>query len=59
MAYKHSTPSSFGLDGRKAGKCISLVTGAVVTRQELGVIKKVEGSLLRSNNRPTLGLRYK
>lgn len=39
MAYKYSKPSAYGLDGRKAGKCVSLLTGETVTRASLNAEK--------------------
>ena len=38
--YKWETPSRQGIDGRKAGKCISLVTGQPVTRSDLEAAKR-------------------
>jgi len=33
--HKWQAPSRAGLDGRKAGKCVSLLTGEVITRKTL------------------------
>ena len=35
MAYKYQTPSKLGIDCRKARKCVSLITGQIVTRNSL------------------------
>lgn len=37
MSYAYTLPSRQGVDGRKAGKCISLVTGETVTRATLSL----------------------
>lgn len=42
MAYKYSKPTAYGLDGRKAGKCVSLITGETVTRATLEAKKPVK-----------------
>lgn len=43
MAYKYSRPSTYGLDGRRAGKCVSLITGETVTRASLNAKKPAKG----------------
>jgi hypothetical protein len=35
MSYAYTIPSRMGVDGRKAGKCVSLMTGETVTRSTL------------------------
>lgn len=40
MAYAYSKPSKMGVDGRKAGKCVSLITGQTVTRATLNTPPK-------------------
>lgn len=40
--YKYQPPSRGGIDGRKAGKCVSLLTGATISRADLNRIAKAK-----------------
>lgn len=41
--YKYQSPSKHGLDGRRASRCVSLVTGETVTRASLEASKPKKG----------------
>lgn len=41
--YKYQPPSKLGIDGRKASKCVSLITGETVTRASLNALKPAKG----------------
>lgn len=53
MAYKYQSPSRLGVDGRKAGKCISIVTGETVTRRSLNEQAKLNNRKKGKGNAKT------
>lgn len=48
--YKYQSPSRGGIDGRKAGKCVSLITGATISRADLERIAKAKARKARKGS---------
>lgn len=51
MAYAYTTPSRTGIDGRKAGKCVSLMTGNTISRADLARIAKAKALIAKRNKK--------